>query len=113
MNILLLGSGGRESAIAWKIKQSSKVDKLYIAPGNAGTASYGENINIEVSDFPALREFILNQGVDMVIVGPEDPLVKCIYNYFEQDMSALMYLLSGLLKKVQDSKEARNLLKPS
>lgn len=87
MNILLLGSGGRESAIAWKIKQSSKVDKLYIAPGNAGTASYGENINIEVSDFPALREFILNQGVDMVIVGPEDPLVKGIYNYFEQDMS--------------------------
>ena len=87
MNILLLGSGGRESAIAWKIKQSSKVDKLYIAPGNAGTASYGENINIEVSDFPALREFILNQGVDMVIVGPEDPLVKGIYDYFEQDMS--------------------------
>lgn len=72
MNILLLGSGGRESAIAWKIKQSSKVDKLYIAPGNAGTASYGENINIEVSDFPALQRIHTQSMCGKVIVGPED-----------------------------------------
>ena len=85
MNILLLGSGGRENALAWKIKQSNKVDKLFIAPGNAGTALVGENVNISATDFNALKEFALNNSIDMVVVGPEDPLVKGVYDYFKND----------------------------
>ena len=83
MKLLLLGSGGREHAMAWKIAQSPKVEKLYIAPGNAGTASVGENIDIKATDFAALKEFALNNQVDMIVVGPEDPLVKGIYNFFQ------------------------------
>lgn len=84
MNILLLGSGGREHALAWKIAQSSKVDKLFIAPGNAGTASAGTNVNIKADDFEALGKFALENNVKMVVVGPEDPLVKGIYDYFKK-----------------------------
>lgn len=83
MNILLLGSGGRENAMAWKIKQSPKVDRLFIAPGNAGTALVGENLNISATDFVTLGHFVLNNDVHMVVVGPEDPLVNGIYNYFK------------------------------
>lgn len=85
MKILLLGSGGREHALAWKIAQSPKVDKLYIAPGNAGTSSVGENVNIKADDFESIRNFVLNNGIDMVVVGPEDPLVKGISDYFKAD----------------------------
>lgn len=85
MNILLLGSGGRENALAWKIKQSPKVDKLYIAPGNAGTASVGTNVNLSATDFEGIRKFTLDNHIDMVVVGPEDPLVKGIYDYFKND----------------------------
>ena len=85
MNILLLGSGGREHALAWKIAQSPKVDKLYIAPGNAGTKEVGENVNIAVCDFDAIAEFVLANNVAMVVVGPEDPLVKGVYDYFAAD----------------------------
>ena len=85
MNILLLGSGGRECALAWKIKQSPKVNNLYIAPGNAGTASIGTNVDLSASDFDGIRRFTLDNGIDMVVVGPEDPLVKGIYNYFKND----------------------------
>ena len=85
MNILLLGSGGRENALAWKIKQSKKTDKLFIAPGNAGTALVGENVNISATDFPKLKEFVLANDVNMVVVGPEDPLVKGVYDYFKND----------------------------
>lgn len=85
MNILLLGSGGREHALAWKIAQSPKVDKLYIAPGNAGTKEVGENVNIAVCDFDAIAAFVLANDVKMVVVGPEDPLVKGIYDYFAAD----------------------------
>ncbi len=83
MKLLLLGSGGREHALAWKIAQSPKVEKLYIAPGNAGTASVGENIDIKATDFEVLKAFALNEKIDMIVVGPEDPLVKGIYNYFQ------------------------------
>lgn len=83
MNILLLGSGGRENAMAWKIKQSPKVDRLFIAPGNAGTALVGENLNISATDFVTLGHFVLNYDVHMVVVGPEDPLVNGIYDYFK------------------------------
>ena len=86
MNILLLGSGGREHAIAWKIAQSPKVDQLFIAPGNAGTAQTGTNVNIKADDFPAIKDFVLSNHVDMVVVGPEDPLVKGIYDYFKNDV---------------------------
>lgn len=85
MNILLLGSGGREHALAWKIAQSPKVNKLYIAPGNAGTALVGENVDIKATDFTALKDFALTHGVEMVVVGPEDPLVKGIYDDFAND----------------------------
>ena len=85
MNILLLGSGGRESALAWKISRSPRTDKLYIAPGNAGTAGVGTNVAISATDFPAVREFVLSHAIDMVVVGPEDPLVKGIYDYFKND----------------------------
>lgn len=86
MNILLLGSGGREHALAWKIAQSKKVEKLFVAPGNAGTASCGENVAIKADDFEALKNFALSHAVDMVVVGPEDPLVKGIYDEFRADV---------------------------
>lgn len=82
MKILLLGSGGREHALAWKIAQSPKVEQLYIAPGNAGTRLLGENVAIKADDFDAIAAFVKAQQVDMVVVGPEDPLVKGIYDYF-------------------------------
>lgn len=85
MKILLLGSGGREHALAWKIAQSKKVDQLYIAPGNAGTGSVGENVPLKADDFEGIRQFVLSQGVDMVVVGPEDPLVKGVYDFFKND----------------------------
>lgn len=85
MRILLLGSGGREHALAWKIAQSVKCDKLYIAPGNAGTALVGENVAIGVNDFDGLKEFALAHKVDMIVVGPEDPLVRGIYDAFKED----------------------------
>ena len=85
MNILLLGSGGREHAIAWKIAQSPKVEKLFIAPGNAGTAQTGTNVNIKADDFPAIKDFVLANDIQMVVVGPEDPLVKGVYDYFKND----------------------------
>lgn len=85
MNILLLGSGGREHALAWKIAQSPKVDKLYIAPGNAGTSAAGTNIALSATDFPGIKTFVLENGIDMVVVGPEDPLVKGVYDFFKND----------------------------
>lgn len=85
MNILLLGSGGREHALAWKIAQSPKVDKLYIAPGNAGTTSCGINVAIGVNEFDKLKDFAVGNAIDMVVVGPEDPLVKGIYDDFKAD----------------------------
>lgn len=85
MKILLLGSGGREHALAWKIAQSPKVEKLFIAPGNAGTTSCGENVQIGVNEFDKLKDFVVENAVDMVVVGPEDPLVKGIYDEFKAD----------------------------
>lgn len=86
MRILLLGGGGREHALAWKIAQSEKVEKLYIAPGNAGTANVGENVAIKADDFDALKDFAVDNKIDMVVVGPEDPLVKGIYDEFKKDL---------------------------
>ena len=85
MRILLLGSGGREHALAWKIAQSKKCEKLFIAPGNAGTSQLGTNVNIGVNDFDALKNFAVDNHIDMVVVGPEDPLVNGIYDEFKRD----------------------------
>ena len=85
MKLLLLGSGGREHALAWKIAQSPKIEKLYIAPGNAGTRNVGENVAIKADDFEAIRTFVLENGIQMVVVGPEDPLVKGVYDFFKED----------------------------
>ena len=85
MKILLLGSGGREHALAWKIAQSDKCEKLYIAPGNAGTSNCGENVNMKADDFEAIKQFVVEKGIQMVVVGPEDPLVKGIYDDLKAD----------------------------
>jgi len=82
MKILILGSGGREHAFAWKISQSPLCSELFIAPGNAGTKDCGINVNLSVTDFPGIADFCINEGIEMLVVGPEEPLVKGIYNYF-------------------------------
>jgi phosphoribosylamine--glycine ligase len=108
MKILLLGSGGREHALAWKIAQSKKVEKLYIAPGNAGTTLVGENVAMKATDFPAIREFALKNAIDMVVVGPEDPLVEGIYDYLKGDAETAHIAVIGPTKEgaqLEGSKE--------
>jgi phosphoribosylamine--glycine ligase len=85
MTILLLGSGGREHALAWKMLQSTKCTKLFVAPGNAGTGSIATNVNLKITDFEAIKSFALNEKVEMIVVGPEDPLVKGIFDFFQND----------------------------
>ncbi|MCF1190308.1 phosphoribosylamine--glycine ligase [Mangrovimonas sp. AS39] len=85
MTILILGSGGREHTFAWKIAQSPKCEKLFVAPGNSGTANIAENVNIGVTDFPAIKELVLREQIDMVVVGPEDPLVQGVHDFFLND----------------------------
>jgi phosphoribosylamine---glycine ligase len=85
MNVLLLGSGGREHAFAWKLAQSPLLKELYIAPGNAGTEEFGENINIKTTDFPAIKKLVKEKSISMVVVGPEDPLVAGIFDFFAKD----------------------------
>lgn len=99
MNILLLGSGGREHALAWKIAQSSKLTKLFVAPGNAGTASVATNIAINILDFQALKETVLSHAIDMVVVGPEAPLVLGVYDFFKQDSDLQNIPVIGPSKK--------------
>lgn len=85
MNILVLGSGGREHALAWKIAQSPYCRNLFVAPGNAGTAQVGTNVNIKVGDFEAIKQFCIEQGIKLVVVGPEQPLVDGIVDFFKHD----------------------------
>ena len=85
MNVLILGSGGREHAFSWKIAQSKKLSKLFIAPGNAGTAQVGTNVNIAADNFPAIKELVLKENISLVVVGPEDPLVKGVHDFFLAD----------------------------
>ena len=87
MNILVLGSGGREYALAWKIAQSESVEKIYIAPGNAGTNNIGTNLAINIADFEAVKDNVLTLGIDMVVVGPEQPLVDGIVDFFKKQNS--------------------------
>src|SRR5882757_5973782 len=85
MNILIIGSGGRESAFAWKLSQSPQCGQLFIAPGNAGTGQYGTNVNLKVTDFAGIGSFVLANDVNLVLVGPEEPLVKGIHDFFLAD----------------------------
>jgi phosphoribosylamine--glycine ligase len=108
MKLLLLGSGGREHALAWKIAQSPKIEKLFIAPGNAGTSQVGENVNIKATDFDALKAFALAEKIDMIVVGPEDPLVKGIYDRFKGDAETSHIAIIGPTKagaELEGSKE--------
>jgi phosphoribosylamine--glycine ligase len=108
MNILLLGSGGREHAMAWKIRKSPRLQKLYIAPGNAGTALVGTNVELSPDDFRGIGQFVLDNEIDMVVVGPEDPLVKGIVDYFNQDRKLKNIPVIGPTKKaaqLEGSKE--------
>ena len=95
MKILILGSGGREHAFCWKISQSKLCSRLFIAPGNAGTAQFGENINIDMNDFAAVKHACLSKGIEMVVVGPEEPLVKGIYDFFKNDTSLKNIIITG------------------
>ncbi len=99
MNILIAGSGGREHALAWKLKQSHLCEQLYIAPGNAGTGTVGTNVPISVTDFEALASFCINNNVEMLVVGPEEPLVKGIYDYFISDPSLSHIMVIGPSKQ--------------
>jgi phosphoribosylamine--glycine ligase len=99
MNVLILGSGGREHAFAWKIAKSSSCNRLFIAPGNAGTAEVGTNINIEVNDFESIKKFVLTENIELVLVGPEDPLVNGIYNFFKEDKQLMNISLIGPSKE--------------
>ncbi len=99
MNILLLGSGGREHAIAYKIAQSSRCAKLYIAPGNAGTAALGENVNLDIADFDMVARFVIDHRVDMLVVGPEAPLVAGIADYFAQSPALSHVMVIGPSKE--------------
>jgi phosphoribosylamine--glycine ligase len=95
MKILLLGSGGREHALAWKLTQSSKCSKLFIAPGNGGTSQCGQNVSMGITDFDAIGQFCLQEQVEMVIVGPEEPLVKGIVDYFKADEKLRSIMIIG------------------
>jgi phosphoribosylamine--glycine ligase (EC 6.3.4.13) len=95
MNILLLGSGGREHALAWKLTQSRQCDHLYIAPGNAGTAQLGTNVPMKVTDFDAIKDFVVENKIGMVVVGPEEPLVKGIVDEFRKDAKVKEVMVIG------------------
>ena len=101
MNVLLIGSGGREHAIAWKISQSSLLSTLYVAPGNAGTDSIAKNIDLDPLDFPAVGRFIRKNEINMLIVGPEAPLVEGIVDYFKTLTSSKTLLLLDRVKREQ------------
>ena len=95
MNILILGSGGREHALAWKIRQSNLCKQLFIAPGNAGTAQCGTNVDISVNNFEAQKKFCLLKDIDMLIVGPEEPLVNGIYDFYTEDDALKKIIVVG------------------
>ncbi len=111
MNVLILGSGGREHAIAWKIAQSSSCNKLYIAPGNGGTKEIGINININTTDFDKIKLFVVKENIQIVIVGPEDPLVKGIYDFFKNSKELQNTLLIGPSMKGAQLEGSKNFAK--
>jgi len=113
MRILLLGSGGREHALAWKINQSVWTNPLYIAPGNPGTAQYGKNVSLDITDFEVIKKFCISEKIEMVIVGPEEPLVKGLYDYFKADDELENIYFIGPSKKGAQLEVAKLLQKHS
>ena len=111
MKVLLLGSGGREHAIAWKLTKSSQLDELYIAPGNAGTQQLGENIVLDVNDFESVKKVVLEKDIDMVVVGPEDPLVNGIVDFFETDDELKNVAIIGPNKKAAQLEGSKDFAK--
>ena len=111
MRILLLGSGGREHALAWKLAKSSQLEELFIAPGNAGTKNHGTNINIDVNDFKAVKDCALTNEIDMIVVGPEDPLVNGIVDYFEADETVKHIPIIGPNKKAAQLEGSKDFAK--
>lgn len=111
MNILLIGSGGREHALAWKMAQSPKLTKLFIAPGNAGTASVGQNLNINISDFQAVKSAVLENNISLVVVGPEAPLVNGIVDFFENDDELKSIPVAGPNKRAAQLEGSKNFSK--
>lgn len=111
MNILILGSGGREHALAWKIKQSKLCDSLYIAPGNGGTLEYGHNCDIDLTNFKQIKNLCISYQIDMVIVGPEDPLVLGIYDFFKNDPSIDHIILIGPSKRASQLEGSKSFAK--
>ena len=99
MNVLLLGSGGREHTLAWKIAQSSKLNQLYIAPGNAGTSSHGTNVDLSLSDFDTMFTFVVDMSIDIIVVGPEQPLVDGIFDYFKSKKETKNVIIIGMNKE--------------
>ena len=92
MNILIIGNGGREHALAWKLKQSPLCNELFIAPGNAGTANVGINVDLSITDFEGLASFCISNKIKMLVVGPEEPLVRGIYDFFAADAASPVVL---------------------
>src|SRR5450432_4932347 len=111
MNILLLGSGGREHAFAWKISQSKLCTKLFIAPGNAGTLQFGENADVSLSDFESIKILCLEKQIQLVFVGPEDPLVNGIYDFFKQDSQLKNIIVIGPSQKAAQLEGSKSFAK--
>ncbi|WP_136482648.1 phosphoribosylamine--glycine ligase [Cognatitamlana onchidii] len=111
MNILILGSGGREHTFAWKIAQSSKCDNLFVAPGNSGTAQVATNVNIGVTDFPSIKKLVLDKRIDMVVVGPEDPLVQGVHDFFLNDESIKHVSVIGPQQKAAELEGSKEFAK--
>ena len=108
MNVLVIGSGGREHALSWKIAQSSLCEQLYIAPGNAGTEKIGQNVNLNIDDFDLIKSFVVSNNISMVVVGPEAPLVNGIFDYFQNDKALKNVCVIGPSKQgaqLEGSKE--------
>ncbi len=111
MNVLVLGSGGREHAVSWKISQSSQIDKLFIAPGNAGTNQVGTNVDIDVDDFEAIRDFCIEQKIDTVFIGPEGPLVNGIVDFFQADKAVKHIAMIGPNKEAAQLEGSKDFAK--
>ena len=111
MNILLLGSGGREHAFAWKISKSKLCKKLFVAPGNAGTQNIGENINLNINDFNEIKDFVIKNKIELVVVGPEEPLVRGIVDFFNNNSELTNVKIFGPSKKGSQLEGSKNFAK--
>ena len=111
MNVLILGSGGREHALAWKVSQSSSCNKLFIAPGNSGTSTVGENVEINVTDFEKIKALAINEEIEMIIVGPEGPLVNGVFDFFNNEPDLQHISVIGPSKKGAQLEGSKNFAK--